>query len=284
MSTSKFCVYLTTYSGNKLPMFYIGSTTLTKYQNGYLGSVSSKKYKNVWRNEIQQNPQLFKTKIIAVYETRKEAFDKEEKLQKHLNVIQNPLYVNMSFANSKFTLRQHSPYTKLYYKNRIPWNKGKSGIYSDHTLEKMKKSQKGRPKPPVTDETKEKLRGSNPKKARPGELNGMYGKTHSKNTKEKLSLVPVETFKGKTYEEIYGIEKAVELKKLRSKSLKGKNNSFKNNPRFDNTEYCFFNTATGEIIHCTRWVLVHYYGVNASSAVGLINQYKTVNNWCLLLT
>jgi hypothetical protein len=284
MSTSKFCVYLTTYLGNKLPMFYIGSTSLTKYQNGYLGSVSSKKYKNVWRNEIQQNPQLFKTKIIKIYDTRKEAFDKEEKLQKQLNVIRNPLYINMSFANSKFTLKQHSPYTKLCYKNRIPWNKGKLGIYSEHTLEKMKKSNKGRVRSPMSIETKEKLKGPNPKKGHPGQLNGMYGKTHSKNVKEQLSLIPIKNFKGKTYEEIYGIERAIELKKRKSESLKGKNNSFKNNPRFDNTEYCFFNTVTGEVIHCTRWVLVHYYGVNSSSAVGLINQCKTVNNWCLLLT
>jgi hypothetical protein len=38
--------------------------------------------------------------------------------------------------------------------------------------------------------------------------------------------------KGKTYEEILGKERAIELKKLRSKNAKGKNNSGKNNPMY----------------------------------------------------
>ena len=43
-----YCVYLTVYSGNLLPMFYIGSSSVKKIQNGYCGSISSKKYKNVF--------------------------------------------------------------------------------------------------------------------------------------------------------------------------------------------------------------------------------------------
>jgi hypothetical protein len=126
--------------------------------------------------------------------------------------------------------------------------------------------------------------GPNPNKARPGRSNGMYGKTHTKTVKEKLSAKAIKKFKGKTYEEIYGIKKAAELKKLKSKSLKGKNNSFNNNPRFDHTEYCFFNVKTGEIISCTRWVLIHYYRVPPAAAVDIINKCKTVNDWCLLHT
>jgi hypothetical protein len=38
--------------------------------------------------------------------------------------------------------------------------------------------------------------------------------------------------KGKTYEEILGVEKAKELKKLRSEKAKGKDNSGKNNPMY----------------------------------------------------
>jgi hypothetical protein len=44
-STNIFCTYLTIYSGNKLPMFYIGSSTVKKVVSGYHGSVSSKIYK-----------------------------------------------------------------------------------------------------------------------------------------------------------------------------------------------------------------------------------------------
>lgn len=220
MSSSKFCVYLTTYYGNKMPMFYIGSTSLKKYYNGYLGSVRSKKYEKIWEKELELNPKLFKTKLLSIHDTRKEAYEKEEKLQKSLNVIKNPMYINMSFANAKFTLKQHSPYTRSIFKNRIPWNKNKTGIYSIHTIEKMRNARKGRLGIKHTEETKAKLRGPNPKKALPGELNGMWGKTHTDKVKAKLALNPTINFGGKTYEQIYGEEKAEQLKQDKSVKLK----------------------------------------------------------------
>jgi hypothetical protein len=58
------------------------------------------------------------------------------------------------------------------------------------------------------------------KKARPGKLNGMYGKTHSPEVKEKLSRLRTEQLTGKTYEELYGEEKALLLKEDRSAKLK----------------------------------------------------------------
>ena len=101
-SNNIYCVYLTTYFGNKLPMFYIGSTSISKIDRGYKGSVSSEKYSAIWKKEIVQNPELFKITILSTYTNRKEAFDKEEFLQRRLDVIKNPLYVNMSFANGGF--------------------------------------------------------------------------------------------------------------------------------------------------------------------------------------
>lgn len=53
-----------------------------------------------------------------------------------------------------------------------------------------------------------------------GANNGMYGRTHTAKTKELLSKIPKTYLKGKTYEEIYGPEKAAELKKLRSEHFK----------------------------------------------------------------
>jgi len=100
----KFCVYLTIYSGNKLPPFYIGSGTTHKLMNKdrpYRGSVASKRYCEIWKSEILFNPQLFKTKIIKFFETRDEAFDYEEYLHRKLNVIKNVLYVNRGIANTR---------------------------------------------------------------------------------------------------------------------------------------------------------------------------------------
>jgi hypothetical protein len=106
-----FCTYLTTYSGNKLPPFYIGSTSILRIQRGYAGSVLSKEYCKIWKSERSTNPHLFKTKIISTHETRKEAFIKEHMLQVALKAIDSPMYINKAFAQSKLhmTGRKHSP-------------------------------------------------------------------------------------------------------------------------------------------------------------------------------
>jgi len=62
------------------------------------------------------------------------------------------------------------------------------------------------------------------KKSRPGELNGMYGKKRPE-IMAKACAASVANSKGRTYEEIYGLEKATELRKQRSDSLKGKKKS-----------------------------------------------------------
>lgn len=54
-----------------------------------------------------------------------------------------------------------------------------------------------------------------------GADNGMYGKTHSDKFKREQSARAIDKFKGKSYEEIYGVEKAKELKAKRSANLQG---------------------------------------------------------------
>jgi len=97
-----YCVYLTVYSGNKLPPFYIGYSTIKKVKNGYNGSVSSKRYKLIWNLERQENPHLFRTRIINAFETDTEALNYEEKLHRHFNVPNNPMYINMAYATGRF--------------------------------------------------------------------------------------------------------------------------------------------------------------------------------------
>ena len=95
---SIYVTYLTVYSGNKLPPFYIGSTSLDKIYKGYRGSVQSKKYKDIWKSELKQNPHLFKTKIISQHSDRKEALIKEDFLQRRLNAVESSLYINKSYS------------------------------------------------------------------------------------------------------------------------------------------------------------------------------------------
>jgi hypothetical protein len=99
-----YCVYLTVYRGSLLPPFYIGYSSVDKVENGYNGSVSSKTFKEAWALERKQNRHLFSTKIIKTFESSSAAREYEEKVQRHLKVHKNPLYINMSIGYSKFCM------------------------------------------------------------------------------------------------------------------------------------------------------------------------------------
>lgn len=97
---NQYCVYHTTYSGNKLPANYIGSTTVKRIiDENYHGSVCSKKYKTIWESELKERPELFKTEIISYQDTRSDALYKELQSQKLFNAVKNPSFINMSYAN-----------------------------------------------------------------------------------------------------------------------------------------------------------------------------------------
>jgi hypothetical protein len=102
MPTNIYCTYLTVYTGNTLPPFYLGSTSIDKINKGYRGSVSSEKYKSIWKQEIASHPDLFKTIILTRHETRQEAMEREVVFQEAFSVARNPLYINMAHANGKF--------------------------------------------------------------------------------------------------------------------------------------------------------------------------------------
>lgn len=107
MNDNVYCTYLTTYKGNKLPPFYIGSSTIKRVKSGYNGSVSSEKYKQIWNSEQKLNNHLFNTTILTTHVNRQEALNKENMFHLTLNVTKNPLYINMSNAipNGKFGRR-----------------------------------------------------------------------------------------------------------------------------------------------------------------------------------
>lgn len=94
----KFCVYKTIYSGNELPKFYIGSTSVSRINAGYRGSVRSKRWRHLWEKELAANPHLFSTIIISLHDTRKEALEEEFKIQKHLDVVNSNDFINMAYA------------------------------------------------------------------------------------------------------------------------------------------------------------------------------------------
>ena len=96
-----YCTYLTVYTGNKLPPFYIGSSSLKNIENGYCGTVKSNKYKKIWKEELKNNRHLFKTKIVTKHDCRKKALEKELFFHKALSVVKSPLHINMALAEPK---------------------------------------------------------------------------------------------------------------------------------------------------------------------------------------
>lgn len=136
-----FCTYLTIYKGNLLPPFYIGHTTVSKINNGYRGSVSSKRYKKLWIDELQSNPTLFTTKILAIYNTREDALNAEAKLQRMLKCKDNPLYINMASADRKFSVEKAGKNNPMYGSKRTGQQNPMYGRkHSDETRRKMRES------------------------------------------------------------------------------------------------------------------------------------------------
>lgn len=116
-SNEQYCVYLTTYRGSKLPPFYIGSTTVANVQRGYRGTPKSKKFKSTWKQEVKNNPHLFKTQIVCVLSTEVAAREKERKLQWLLQVVKSDLYISLVYANLKFGASGENHYL---YKQVLP--------------------------------------------------------------------------------------------------------------------------------------------------------------------
>jgi hypothetical protein len=98
-----FVTYLTIYDGDKLPPFYIGSTSKARHDGGYLGSVRSKKYRAAWEQELQEHPELFDSIIIDEFEARDESLAAELALQRKHRVVSSPLFINMGLAKKGFT-------------------------------------------------------------------------------------------------------------------------------------------------------------------------------------
>ena len=98
MKNHKYCVYLTIYSGTKLPPFYVGSSSIQQIKNGYNGSIRSKKYKDIYKQEQKENKHLFKTIIIRTSITRSMALAMERFIHIKDNVVKSDLFFNMALA------------------------------------------------------------------------------------------------------------------------------------------------------------------------------------------
>lgn len=197
----RYVTYLITYLGDKLPKFYIGSTSEERALSGkYFGSVSSKRYKEIFSKEKRDNPYLFSIEILSYHENREDALTEELKIQLELNVVKSHEYMNESFARvNGFFGRDTSGEKHPQYGNSL----------SEETKNKISNTLTGRIEP---EETRRKKSES-----KLGEKNSFYGKRHSDETKDKIS----KTKQGITSWN-KGIAMSEESKKKLSESKKGK--------------------------------------------------------------
>jgi len=150
----KYCTYITIYSGNKLPMFYIGFTLTEKIAKGYHGTVTSKKYSKIWKEELTTHPELFKTKILTHHSFMRDAKAKETALQQYFNVATNPLYINAYVQGRHFCVDRtgikHTPEAcakiKAARQGRSPVKKG-TKLSAEHK-QKISAAQIGISRPP----------------------------------------------------------------------------------------------------------------------------------------
>lgn len=111
-----FCVYVTFYSGERLPPFYVGSSSVKRVQNGYHGTVKSKRFGSIWREELKINPSAFDTLIIATFDTRLEATEEELRVQRRLRVVEDQRFINEAYAtvNGFYTMEKNGERNPMF--------------------------------------------------------------------------------------------------------------------------------------------------------------------------
>jgi hypothetical protein len=217
-------------------MYYIGSRQSNCDPKDDLGVkyFSSSSNEN-FINEQKKNPSRFKYEILSLHNSRMEAFDEEIRVQIELDCLNDEMCYNKSinhlnftnysktFKCTKETKEKISKARKEFYKTHDIWNKGYR--YPEEFGEKVSESLKGNPKlraqlgKKLSVEVKEKISESVKEyfKTHDNARKGSHWSEEDKKHQSKLR-------KGKTWEELYGIEKALEMREHLSKSTKGENN------------------------------------------------------------
>lgn len=138
----QYVVYITYYTGSKLPPWYIGSTYEEKIINGYNGTITSKEFSNIYKEEQNNNKGLFRTKIISFWKTREEAYKEELRLQIKHKVVNNKKYFNKSYANEGFGKDQVGENNSMFGRNHSQETKNtiskKNKINSEERARKQK--------------------------------------------------------------------------------------------------------------------------------------------------
>lgn len=166
-SSPIYVVYLTTYRGNLLPPFYIGSSSMEKVLGGYGGSVVSEQHKKAWLKARREELDLFTTVILSEHSTRKAALDAEREIHLMLDVVNNPAFINMAIAG---VYRHQVPHTDAAKaKMKAAWEKRRLAPVSDETREKLAAASRGKKRRPFSIEACHRMAEAAKKRAPPNQ-------------------------------------------------------------------------------------------------------------------
>jgi len=98
-----YCVYLIVNLSEKLPPYYIGSSSVKNIKSGYMGTISSKRFKNIYNKELKSNPHLFKMIILDTFTDRSSAVIIENWMQRLYSAMHSIDFINMSYAVDGFS-------------------------------------------------------------------------------------------------------------------------------------------------------------------------------------
>lgn len=186
---SDFVTYLTIYRGNRLPPFYIGYSTEARIQSGYHGSVRSELYRKIWESELRNKPHLFKTVILSRHQSNHEALLREESFHRFFDVVNNPLYTNLSIGSGKFG---------GFGENNPRFGKHLSEEHKQKLRQPKSEAHKQKLRRPKSEEQKQKQRekmlGRHPsestiqkmKNNNAGKNNPFFGRQHSPEVRSKM--------------------------------------------------------------------------------------------------
>jgi len=160
-------IYLYVKTHNKTGVKYLGKTSNKDYQK-YTGSGKR------WLSHLDTHGYDFSTEILRECKDHDELSHWGRYYSKLWNIVEDPQWANLipetgggyGKKHTNKTKKKISDLQKRQYESgqRVPWNKGKTGIYSDEANKKrsdsLKDSYKKSPRKPPTIETKKKISNS----------------------------------------------------------------------------------------------------------------------------
>lgn len=185
------------------------------------------------------------------------AADLRQRMYGHLSCLRRDAGTNLYFQNAwnkhgeagfEFVVLEECPRDQLIEREQFYIDFFKAAERS-HGYNRSPKANAGSHSP----ESKEKFRRSIRAKYEAGYVNHFKGKTHSKDTKDKIGAHK----RGKTYEELYGEERGKQLRQGNSRPgasnpMYGTHRAGNQNPMFGTKRAWLFNPRTEELLSLTN--------------------------------